>query len=130
VLLTLPDSPKADSRLRAISDEIGDPNTSEARVGELRAERDRLESDLEKTPVYRSSHWDQSNILAHIRLNDRTDADGKRVLFVEEIQSDWAQEGKKKGFKLTEPIQPVYEVREVDHGTRSFLKSFEGQGRC
>jgi len=47
---------------------------------------------------YKSSHWDQPNILAHIRVNDRTDADGKRVLFVEEIQSDWGQEGKKKGF--------------------------------
>lgn len=48
---------------------------------------------------YQSNHWDQPNVLAHIRLNDRTDADGKRVLFVEEIQSDWAQEGKKEGFK-------------------------------
>ena len=47
---------------------------------------------------YRSSHWDEPNVLAHIRVNDRTDADGKRVLFVEEIQSDWGQEGKKKGF--------------------------------
>ena len=48
---------------------------------------------------FRSGHWDQPNVLAHIRLNDRTDADGKRVLFVEEIQSDWAQQGRKKGFK-------------------------------
>jgi hypothetical protein len=44
---------------------------------------------------YKSAHWDQPNILANIRLNDRTDADGKRVLFVEEIQSDWGQAGKK-----------------------------------
>ena len=48
--------------------------------------------------TYKSKHWDQPDILAHIRLNDRTDADGKRVLFVEEVQSDWGQEGKKKGF--------------------------------
>lgn len=47
---------------------------------------------------YRSSHWDQPNVIAHIRLNDRTDAGGNKVLFVEEIQSDWGQEGKKKGF--------------------------------
>jgi Large polyvalent protein associated domain 38/ADP-Ribosyltransferase in polyvalent proteins len=50
-------------------------------------------------PAYRSQHWDQPNVIAHIRVNDRTDADGKKVLFVEEIQSDWGQEGKKKGFK-------------------------------
>ncbi|NBW50890.1 MAG: hypothetical protein EBR49_12530, partial [Betaproteobacteria bacterium] len=49
--------------------------------------------------TYKSSHWVEPNVLAHIRLKDRTDADGKSVLFVEEIQSDWAQEGKKKGFK-------------------------------
>lgn len=49
-------------------------------------------------PIYKSAHWDQPNVLAHIRMNDRTDADGNRVLFIEEIQSDWAQEGRKKGF--------------------------------
>jgi predicted GNAT family acetyltransferase len=48
---------------------------------------------------YRSRHWDQPNVLAHIRVNDRTDADGNKVLFVEELQSDWGQEGKKKGFR-------------------------------
>lgn len=49
-------------------------------------------------PSYQSGHFDQQNVLAHIRLNDRNDAEGKRVLFVEEVQSDWAQEGKKRGF--------------------------------
>jgi len=49
--------------------------------------------------TYRSPHFGQLNIIVHIRVNDRTDADGKRVLFVEEIQSDWGQEGKKKGFQ-------------------------------
>lgn len=47
---------------------------------------------------YRSSHWDQPNVLAHVRVNDRVDADGKKVLFVCEIQSDWGQAGKKNGF--------------------------------
>jgi hypothetical protein len=61
--------------------------------GEFAPERVKVDK-----PKYRSTHWDQPNVLAHIRVNDRTDADGKRVLFVEEIQSDWGQEGKKKGF--------------------------------
>jgi hypothetical protein len=47
---------------------------------------------------FRSAHYDEPNILAHVRFNDRTDAAGKKVLFLEEIQSDWAQEGKKEGF--------------------------------
>jgi hypothetical protein len=48
---------------------------------------------------FRSGHFDQPNILAHVRLKDRTAADGSKVLFVEEIQSDWAQKGRRSGFK-------------------------------
>jgi hypothetical protein len=39
-----------------------------------------------------------TNRLAHIFLDDRTDAQGNKTLFVQELQSDWGQEGKKKGF--------------------------------
>jgi hypothetical protein len=48
--------------------------------------------------VFQSGHWDEPNIIAHVRFNERTDAEGKRVLFIEEIQSDWAQKGRKRGF--------------------------------
>jgi hypothetical protein len=47
---------------------------------------------------YLSSHFDEPNILAHMRVNDRVDADGKRMLLVEEIQSDWHQAGREKGY--------------------------------
>jgi len=47
---------------------------------------------------YKSSHWDETNIVAHLRINERTLPNGERVMFIEEVQSDWAQEGKKKGF--------------------------------
>jgi hypothetical protein len=50
------------------------------------------------TSVFQSSHWNQPNVLVHLRMNDRVDADGKRVLFVEEVQSDWGQAGVKRGF--------------------------------
>lgn len=48
---------------------------------------------------FQSGHWNQPNVLAHARIDERTDADGKRVLFVNEIQSDWAQSGRKNGFR-------------------------------
>ena len=48
---------------------------------------------------YVGGHFDEPNILAHIRFNERTDADGNKVLFIEEIQSDWHQEGRKKGYR-------------------------------
>ena len=47
---------------------------------------------------FKSSHFDEPNILVHLRMNTRTDAEGNKVLFLEEIQSDWGQKGKKEGF--------------------------------
>ena len=46
---------------------------------------------------FQSAHFDEPNILAHVRFNERTDSEGKRVLFLEELQSDWAQKGRKEG---------------------------------
>ena len=49
---------------------------------------------------YRHNHWgSESNMLFHVRHQEFKDADGKSVFFVEEIQSDWHQEGRKKGYK-------------------------------
>ena len=62
---------------------------------------------------YQSSHWKQDpNVLAHMRVQDRTGPNGEKILHVEEIQSDWHQEGRKKGYKLlpdqTAPIDSEY----------------------
>ncbi len=46
---------------------------------------------------FKSSHWDEPNVVAHLRLNERT-YNGKKVTFMEELQSDWAREGRSKGF--------------------------------
>lgn len=53
---------------------------------------------LQPNKPYISSHWDEPNILAHMRMNDRT-IDGKKSLHLEEIQSDWHQQGRDKGYK-------------------------------
>lgn len=46
---------------------------------------------------FKSGHWSEPNVLAHVRFNER-EVDGKRVLFIEEVQSDWHQQGRKKGY--------------------------------
>lgn len=54
----------------------------------------------EDRPGYTSSHFsDIPNYVAHMRLNDRVDSEGKPGTFIEEIQSDRHQEGKKIGYK-------------------------------
>jgi len=45
-----------------------------------------------------SPHFEQRNIVAHVRHNTRIGNFGERVLFIEEIQSDWHQQGRKKGY--------------------------------
>jgi hypothetical protein len=52
--------------------------------------------------AYRSSHWEEPNVLAHVRFNERTADDGARVLFIEEVQSDWHQTGREVGYRTPE----------------------------
>lgn len=59
-------------------------------------------------PSFESSHFDEFNILAHTRVNDRI-INGKKTLFVEEIQSDWHQAGRKKGYAT-----PISEERKME----------------
>ena len=76
----------------------------------------RAEREEKKAGNYKSSHWDQPNILAHVRVDERTDADGKRVLFVNELQSDWGQEGRKKGFAQAETARISGVAERDDYG--------------
>lgn len=48
---------------------------------------------------FKSEHWDDPDVLAHLRMSDRTGPNGEKLLHVEELQSDWGQEGREKGFK-------------------------------
>jgi len=118
ILLTLPEakpSPsieiqKQNRRLemtREIQDDFAMSGDVE-RAAKFKAKADAIEEsikELEKLPIpkqtenYQSSHFDQPNILAHMRVNDRVDADGKKMLLVEEIQSDWHQAGREKGYR-------------------------------
>jgi hypothetical protein len=53
--------------------------------------------------TYTSKHFDTPNYVAHMRLNERTDAAGKPGLFLEEIQSDRHQAGREQGYR--EPFE-------------------------
>jgi hypothetical protein len=48
-----------------------------------------------------STHWDHEGVVAHLRFMEKTDAEGKRVLFIEEVQSDWHQKGRDQGYAHT-----------------------------
>jgi hypothetical protein len=50
-------------------------------------------------PRYTGGHFEENDVVAHIRFNERVSPEGKKVLFIEEIQSDWAQKGRQEGFR-------------------------------
>lgn len=84
----------------------GDTAERRARIEDLARQIDNtemqirmVERETDDRSAFYSSHFDQPNILAHVRLSDRVDAQGRKVLLVEEIQSDWHQAGRKRGYK-------------------------------
>ena len=63
-------------------------------------QNNRMQELYDKIPeanknTFKSSHFDEPNILAHVRFNER-EVNGERVLFIEEFQSDFSQSLKKK----------------------------------
>jgi hypothetical protein len=117
LLLTLPR--EMNNRIDAVQKQIDDfapifdhGNVTQAerdRYAELTREKARLQSEPQSN--FQSSHFDEPNILAHVRFNDRT-IDGKKTLFVEEVQSDWHQKGKKEGYTRGDKLPEGYELKE------------------
>jgi GNAT superfamily N-acetyltransferase len=113
VLLTMP--PQADQKrlddldreLERIEDKISKtfPESAREPLLEQRKQLQQEYNTLKETTKsarenqFTSSHWGEANVLAHVRIDDRVDSDGKKVLFVNEIQSDWHQAGRDKGYK-------------------------------
>lgn len=76
-------------------------------LAQLRANRDAAPDE------YQSKHWDQPNVLAHMRVQDRVGPNGEKVLHVEEIQSDWHQTGRDKGYKDPQAEQKIAQIGEL-----------------
>jgi hypothetical protein len=137
MLMTLPATAdeRIGARLQALQaaehDAMEDGNTAEAdRIHQeaLRIADGRTVMTGEQT-AYRSSHWDEPNVVAHTRFAERTAPDGAKVLHIEEIQSDWHQAGRRQGydtpsgvpdapFKTTWPMLAMKRMTQyaVDHG--------------
>ena len=126
VLVTLP---KKETRKKGIVRKVGDGpypwkvfagdaadgnHASSHRTEEEAMEAAKMDFSTTEKEKFRSTHFDEPNILVHLRLNDRTGPNGEKVLFIEELQSDWGQQGKKKGFK-----------QKRQDGTEGWTASFE-----
>lgn len=50
-----------------------------------------------RKPFVVASHFDVENVVVHLRVGEGQTVDGKRILFIDEIQSDWGQGARKRG---------------------------------
>jgi hypothetical protein len=76
---------------------------------------------------WRGNHWPEANVLVHTRLKDRQLVDGRKSTFIEEIQSDWHQQGRKKGY--TSPADEIAKLEAAIKDEETELESFEASWR-
>jgi hypothetical protein len=97
------------------------------RYNELLGKIDASNKEVQNN-VYYSSHFPNvPNYVAHMRLNERTDAEGNDGLFIEELQSDRHQAGREKGYK--EDVIPLSkEEADRKEAIKNKLFELEDQG--
>ena len=116
ILLTLPNKPMdagmaAENYYTQFVKRGGEPEWAQlnpAKQQEITNAMPTQARNASAAPEYRSSHFNEPNILAHMRLNDRVDAEGKKMLLIEEVQSDWHQAGREKGYNIRDPLAEEY----------------------
>jgi len=71
---------------------------------------------------FKSSHWDEPNVISHLRMNERT-YNGKKVSFMEELQSDWAREARSGKTKTSNPLLKNWQAPTVKRALREAVDS-------
>jgi len=116
LLLTMP---SADHKYIAITDAMrakyGDKPLGQMPMTD--AERATIDRQIDRygdgnEDVFKSGHWDEPNVLAHVRFDDRM-IGNDNTLHMAEVQSDWHQKGRKQGYQGT-PL--TYALRERPSG--------------
>jgi len=109
-LITLPPiHHTADIEARIDSLEKGKEFAEGADWDEMDAEVQRLKALRKQDRLFTGGHMGgvAPNILVHVRWNVRTGPNGEKILFIEEIQDDWAKAGRKSGYAGAFPQEVV-----------------------
>jgi GGDEF domain-containing protein/2'-5' RNA ligase len=72
---------------------------------------------------FRTPHWEEPNVIGHVRFNDRTGPNGEKLLHLEELQSDWHQRGRTEGYLRSLPAE---EVRALELRRNDLWKQLRG----
>lgn len=118
-----------DKRRSFISGNRPDPITpeEELELKDLQAKQKLANAGLEYTE---GGHWgDEPDVLLHLRLQDRTTTDGKPMLYVDELQSDWHQRGSAWGYRSQETVDKLQELKpEMDRLSKELYATVDKAG--
>ena len=82
----------------------------------LELHRQAAREGLEESANFRGGHWEEPNVLAHARFDERTGPNGEKILHVAEIQSDWHQKGRREGYDNEAAFQDLIKRRDAEQG--------------
>jgi hypothetical protein len=84
------------------------------------------QSDIKKASTFSAPHFGGNNkqLLAHARVQDMTGPNGEKIMVIDEIQSDWHQQGRKKGYR-TEEVENKY--KEAEQQYIDYKNSLDGR---
>jgi len=76
---------------------------------DIRYNKETDQVELLKTDYKNYNHTgDEKNVVVFTRTKDRVDEDGRKILYVEEIQSDMSQQGRKRGLVMGEKEKKAF----------------------
>lgn len=78
----------------------------------LQDEAESLARDASKRDnFYHQTHHDnEPNVLFHLRVANHVDEEGKKGLLIDELQSDWHQSGRDKGYAINKELPKNFKV--------------------
>lgn len=78
--------------------------------------------DIVQNFDFKSSHWDEPNVISHLRINDRT-YNGKKLVFMEELQSDWAREARAGKTEVSNPLLKNWQVPTIKRALQDAVQN-------
>jgi len=64
---------------------------------------------------FKSSHWDEANVVAHMRTSERTDTKERKILLVDEMQSDIAKRIRDIEALIAKGIATESDIKELEN---------------
>jgi hypothetical protein len=82
--------------------------------------------EVDKSKTFSAPHFggEGKQLLAHARVQDMKGPNGEKIMVIDEIQSDWHQQGRKKGYR-TEEVENKY--KEAEQQYIDYKNSLDGR---